>query len=79
MDIELKISNLRRSRMASGIPGCLLSSRAGMSTSRLSAIERGYVRPRAEEVSKLDSALRDLLEAREKVAAVAVSVGWPMA
>jgi transcriptional regulator with XRE-family HTH domain len=68
---------LRARRVSAYIPGPLLSKRAGISGSRLSKIERGYVEASADELSRLGEALSALISAREKVAAVAETVGWP--
>ena len=69
---------LRARRVAAGISGALLSLKSGISRSRLSDVERGYVELNAEESSRIEKALDGLIEARQKVEQVAAQVGWPM-
>ena len=45
---------------------------------RVVQIERGYVEPRSEELSCLERALDELIEAKEPVKKVAAQVGWPV-
>jgi AraC-like DNA-binding protein len=68
---------LRTRRMSAGIPGRVLSAKAGMSRTRLSDIERGYVRPVTGELDRIYEALNLLIEAHEKIAAIAKECGWP--
>jgi len=56
----------------------MVCARAGISRGRLSEIERGHVRATADELKRIDGALRQLIEARNKVAEVAAEFGWPM-
>ena len=72
----MTVSDLQRRRKTSGISGRLLCVRAGIERSRLSDIERGYLEPSADEVSRIEKALAVLVEARAKVAQVAEEVGW---
>ena len=69
---------IKQRRLAAGIPGRLLCVKAGVDRSRLSHIERGYVEPSGEELSRIEQALEELIKAREKVAEVASEVGWPL-
>ena len=69
---------LRKKRVQADIPAVLVSARAGIDRARLSAIERGYVEPSQLELSRLTSTLDELIQAREKVVAVAAEVGWPL-
>ncbi len=41
----MDVAQLKRRRLAAAIPGNLLCGRAGISRTRLSDIERGYVSP----------------------------------
>jgi transcriptional regulator with XRE-family HTH domain len=71
--------DFRRHRIAAGIPGAAICVRARIARSRLSDVERGYVTPTPEEMSRLREALhQELVEAREKVDAVAAEVGCAM-
>lgn len=69
--------DLKLKRVAAGISGSVLCAKARISRSRLSLIERGYVHPDAEEVSRLDAALDQLIEAKSVSDRVAISMGWP--
>ena len=69
---------LRQRRLANNIPGLVVCSRAGVSRTRLSDIEREYVQPRQEELARLNGALDELIAARRKVEAVAAEVGWAL-
>ena len=69
---------LRRRRSAAGIAGRLLCAKARIDRSRLSDLERGYSVASGEELRRLEEVLAELIDAREKVAKVAASVGWPL-
>ena len=69
---------LRQKRMAAGISGILLSSQAGIDRGRLSLIERGYVRPTDQEMTRIETALAVLIQAKLKVSAFAAECGWPL-
>ena len=69
---------LKKKRVNADIPAALVSARAGIDRARVSAIERGYVEPTAEEEARLVATPDQLIAAREKVAAVAEQVGWPL-
>ena len=69
---------LKRLRVSAEIPATLLSARSGVERSRLSAIERGYVVPREDELERLNHAIDDLSVARKRVEVVAAEVGWPL-
>ena len=69
---------LRQRRLVNNIPGLVVCGRAGVSRTRLSDIEREYVQPRQEELARLNGALDELIAARQKVAAVAEAVGYPL-
>jgi predicted transcriptional regulator len=71
------MSGLKFKRLAAGISGTVLCAKANISRSRLSLIERGYVCPRPEEVSRINDALEQLIQAKHVVDRVAASVGWP--
>jgi hypothetical protein len=64
--------------VAAGIAGALLSSRAGVDRARLSHIKRGYANATGDELARLNSALKDLITARRKLAEFAAECGWPM-
>ena len=71
------MSDLRNKRVAASISGCVLCAKAGLSRSRLSLIERGYVNPTPEELTRIYTALQQLIMARSVIEKVAASVGWP--
>jgi transcriptional regulator with XRE-family HTH domain len=68
---------IREKRLAVGVSGSALCARAGISRSRLSDIERGYVQPKAQELRRIERALLELVQARSRMAALAKEVGWP--
>jgi transcriptional regulator with XRE-family HTH domain len=70
---------LRARRVVARITGSMVCARAGVSRGRLSEIERGHVKPPAAELQRIEQALDQLVEARDRVAAVAVECGWPAA
>ncbi len=71
------MSDLKVKRLMAGIPGSVLCAKAKISRSRLSLIERGYVCPDAEEVSRINTALDELIQAKSVIDRVAASMGWP--
>jgi predicted transcriptional regulator len=70
-------SEINSRRREAAIPGSMLCSQAGIQRSRLSDIERGYVKPRPEEIARIASALDRLTAAKQRIDALAVQVGWP--
>ena len=71
------MSDLKTKRLVAGIPGSVLCAKIGLSRSRLSLIERGYVHPAPEELARINTALVQLFEAKSVIERVAASVGWP--
>jgi transcriptional regulator with XRE-family HTH domain len=69
---------IRRTRKENEIAGHLVCGRAGVSRSRLSDIERGYVQPSQNELARIERALRELYRAKQKLAATATECGWPV-
>jgi hypothetical protein len=69
---------LRRRRLAAGIPGRLVCVHARVDRSRLSDIEREYVNPSAAEVARLEDAIEQLATAKQKLIAMAEKCGWPI-
>ena len=69
---------LKQRRTSAGIPGGALSSRARIARSKLSDIERGYITPNDAELERLHRVLDELIKARQRVAAVAAEVRWPL-
>ena len=70
-------THLRTKRNAAGIAGSVVCVKTGISRSRLSDIERGYVTGSADEVGRIDAALDELTRAKRKMAALAAAEGWP--
>jgi transcriptional regulator with XRE-family HTH domain len=69
--------DLRNKRVQLGLSGDALCKRAGLSRSRLSYIERGYVIPNNEEAARINRALADLRDAKRNIRKVARQVAWP--
>jgi transcriptional regulator with XRE-family HTH domain len=70
---------LRTRRIQAGLAGQLVCNKAGIARSRLSDLERGYLKPTADECKRINQAITALKEARSQLAQVAVKVGWPVA
>ena len=69
---------LKQLRQSAEISGQIVCSRAGIARSRLSEIERGYVNPAPSEAKRIADAIESLKHAKQRVAAVAAEVGWPI-
>ena len=54
------------------------AAKARVNRSRLSNFERGYSQPTEEELKRLASALKHLIDAKAAVQKTAVAVGWPL-
>lgn len=72
------MTQLRRKRIAAGLPMYLVASRAGLQASRLSLLERGLVQPRLDEVARIERAIEELTQARDGLARAAAQLGWPL-
>jgi transcriptional regulator with XRE-family HTH domain len=68
---------LRSRRITERIPARMIAPRAGVSCSRLSDIERGYISPSPDELRRIADALDGLISARNEVLAFAQRIGWP--
>jgi ribosome-binding protein aMBF1 (putative translation factor) len=68
---------IRSKRIAGDIAGQVLCVKLGITRTRLSDIERGYLKPADEELQRIDSALDQLLAAKETLRQTAVALGWP--
>jgi transcriptional regulator with XRE-family HTH domain len=71
------MSELKLKRLAAGISESVLCAKAGISRSRLSLIERGYVLPGPDEAGRIIEALERLIETKSVIDRVAASMGWP--
>jgi hypothetical protein len=49
-----------------------------MDRGRLSVLERGYGVPTAAEKKRLEKALEELIEAKQRMVAAAAECGWPV-
>jgi len=66
---------LRRRRVAEGIPGYVVCGRANIARSRLSDIELGHVEPSDEELKRIGSAIEGILAEKEKITQLAAENG----
>jgi transcriptional regulator with XRE-family HTH domain len=73
----INAATIKAKRTAAGIAGNIICKHIRMARSRLSDIERGYVTPSPEELSRIDGALDELIAAKSFLDRVAASVGWP--
>ena len=74
-------SDIRKKRLLAGITGDILVSACPppFSRTKLSAIERGCVVPKPEELERISAALDRLIAAKNRIDAFATQVGWPTA
>jgi transcriptional regulator with XRE-family HTH domain len=70
-------TTLRTKRKAAGISGGLICKRLGMARSRLSDIERGYLRSSPEELARIEAALEQLIRDKSVIEQTAAALGWP--
>lgn len=73
----MTIQALRSQRIAAEIPAIALATKARVSRSKLSGLERGHFKATADELERLAAALEGLIQARKTVREAAVSAGWP--
>jgi transcriptional regulator with XRE-family HTH domain len=71
-------SELRATRVRANLPGRVVCAKAGISRSRLSEIEAGYLRPSQAEIAKISAALSELDEIRNRMRSFAADCGWPV-
>jgi transcriptional regulator with XRE-family HTH domain len=72
------MSDLKAKRLAAGISGSVLCVKIGLSRSRLSLIERGYLIPAPEEVARINTALDQLIRLKVVIEQLEASIGWPV-
>jgi transcriptional regulator with XRE-family HTH domain len=68
---------LRAKRMEFAISGYAVCRKCGFSRSRLSNIERGYITPTPDELTRISGALDDLIRAKLVLQQTAAALGWP--
>jgi transcriptional regulator with XRE-family HTH domain len=68
---------LKSKRRASGIPAAVLARKICVSTTRLSALERGYITVSSAEMRRIMAALDQLIVAKQEIVRVALEFGWP--
>lgn len=57
----------------------ILCLKARISRSRLSDIELGHITVTPEEISRIETALEQLIDAKRQIRILAEEVGWPVA
>jgi hypothetical protein len=70
-------TTIRSKRIAGAIAGQVVCIKLGITRTRLSDIERGYIKPDGEELQRIDSALDQLIAAKETLRQTAIALGWP--
>jgi transcriptional regulator with XRE-family HTH domain len=70
-------AELKAKRVGANISGFVVCQAAGISRSRLSAIECGYLHPEEAELARIAVALECLITARVKAREAAHAAGWP--
>jgi transcriptional regulator with XRE-family HTH domain len=71
----MTVKALRARRSAEGIPGVAVCQRSGISRAKLSDIEREHVTATTEELQRIESAIEDIVCARQQVAKFAAQAG----
>ena len=74
----MEAQKLRAKRISSEIPGAVLCLKARISRSRLSDIELGHITVKPEEISRIETALEQLIDAKQRIKILAEEVGWPV-
>lgn len=72
-------TDLKMKRAAAGIPGHAICQVVGMSRAKLSDVERGYVTASPEELHRINSAIEQILQARQHLATLAAEAGLNLA
>ena len=73
----MTIQQIRSQRIAAEVPAIALATKARVNRAKLSAFERGHFQPTDDELERLTTALRELIQARETVREAPVLAGWP--
>jgi predicted transcriptional regulator len=68
--------DLRQKRRQGDVPGEMVCRRAGISRSRLSAIERGHITPSSDEARRLAAAIEELAAVRKRIVRFASRLGF---
>jgi transcriptional regulator with XRE-family HTH domain len=70
---------LRAKRAAHRIPGTAVATKVGTSRSRFSEIERGYLKPPAEELNRINQAIDEIIQERQQLTKLAADAGLSLA
>jgi ferredoxin len=71
-------TELRAKRQRAGLTGYVVCRKAGICRSCLSDVERGYIKASEEELTRIDQALEELIQSKQRLMATAAEVGWPV-
>ena len=77
MSLTRPVTDIRRKRLAAGLPAYLVANRANIRANRFSYIERGLVRPKPEELSRIERAIEELARLKQEMDRLAAELGWP--
>lgn len=72
-------NDLRAKRSAAGIPGYVVCHLVGVSRTKLSDIERGYVTASPEDLNRIEGAINKVLTAKQRIADLAAEAGLRLA
>jgi hypothetical protein len=72
-------SEIRAKRVAAGISGVILCVKADIGRTRLSGIERETILASPDEAARIETALEQLILAKQECNRLAASMGWPTA
>lgn len=74
----MEVRKIREQRISSEISGAVLCLKARISRSRLSDIELGHITATPEVISRIETALEQLIDAKQRIKILAEEVGWPV-
>jgi transcriptional regulator with XRE-family HTH domain len=66
---------LRAKRAAAGIPGQVVCQLAGISSAKLSDIERGYLAATPKDLNRIGAAIEEILSTRRQLTKLAIEAG----
>lgn len=68
---------IRLKRVGARISGRVLCQAVGLSRSKLSGIEAGYVAVTPNELVRIAGELDRLIQAKQQLSQIAITLGWP--
>jgi transcriptional regulator with XRE-family HTH domain len=72
----MTIREYRTKRLSAAIPAILVAAKAKKDRSWLSQVENGHIQPSEEEITRINSALDELIAAKLAIQQTASAYGW---